>query len=140
MLEHEGEKLYTAQEVCEIVGYKRSTLQARVRAGILPQLKIKNRSYYREEDVLRLRNSDDGDIYCDEKRQVAAWTKKEMASILGISITTLERWENCEKIRAVRKGGFVFYTRETIQPLLSRMKEKCQERGKLVNDEFGTIE
>lgn len=140
MLEHEGKKLYTAQEVCEIVGYKRSTLQARVRSGILPQLKIKNRSYYREEDVIRLRNSDDGDIYCEEKRQAPAWTRKEIANILGISITTLERWEKREKIRGIRRGGFVFYTLESIQPLLCKMQKECQKRGKLVNDKFGTIE
>ena len=61
-----GERLYNNRDLVKILKTSMRSLQRYRTKGLLPFMMLKNMSYYRESDVVKLLESDN-DIVCDKK-------------------------------------------------------------------------
>ncbi|MDO5035927.1 MAG: helix-turn-helix domain-containing protein [Porphyromonas sp.] len=137
MVDYQGEVYYTSEEVCDLIGYTRSTLMKRVQAGKVKQIIVKRTALFKKEEIDMLCETEDHMLY--SKRRVVRWTPKELSELLGVSISTIYRWVREEKVEVERVGRFLIFTEENLEKIISELEKKCQQRGEYVNEKFRTI-
>lgn len=131
----EGIQYYTSKEVCELIGYSRSTLMDRVRDGKIKQSIHNGIAIYNKEEIDSLRGSHDYILYGGNETEVLV-TVKELASWMGKSPDTIYTWLKQGKIKGTRVGRFVFFTKDNIKMILNQMRQKINERPKTVREQF----
>ena len=129
-----GEQYYTSKEVCELIGYSRSTLMDRVRDGKIKQVIHNGTAIFNKEEIDALKNSQDYLLYGDVTEVLV--TVKELAGWMGKSTDTIYTWLRHGKIKATRVGRFVFFTKDDINRILVQMRRKISERPQVVKEQF----
>ena len=134
MIQIEERQYYTSKEVCELIGYSRSTLMDRVREGKINQTLHNGLAIYRKEEIDALKQSHDYVLYGNETEVMI--TVKELAGWMGKSPDTIYKWLRQGRIKATKVGRFVFFTKADIELILSQMRKKIGERPQTVRKQF----
>lgn len=130
----EGKQYYTSKEVCELIGYSRSTLMDRVRDGKIKQEIHNGIAIFNKIEIDALKNSQDFLLYGDETEVLV--TVKELAGWMGKSPDTIYTWLRHGRIKATRVGRFVFFTKDDIKKILDQMRRKINDRPQVVREQF----
>lgn len=130
----EGTEYYTSKEVCELIGYSRSTLMDRVRDGKIKQVIHNGTAIFNKDEIDALKNSQDYFLYGDATEVLV--TVKELAGWMGKSPDTIYTWLKQGRIKGTRVGRFVFFTKADIKEILKQMRQKINERPQAVREQF----
>lgn len=136
MVEQNGYRYYTAQEVCEITGYSRVTLFRRVKDGLIRQYKYKKSAVFRYEDVQAIIGK--ADLPVNEQWEVW-YSPKELADLLGVGLTTIYRWQREGKLNGYKHGHYIRYKDDALCEIINELQTKCSLRGPYVNKYFRVI-
>ena len=129
----EGTEYYTSKEVCELIGYSRSTLMDRVRDGKIKQIIHNGIAIFKKDEIDALKNSQDYFLYGDATEVLV--TVKELAGWMGKSPDTIYTWLKQGRIKGTRVGRFVFFTKADIKERPQAVREQFQ----LDNDSISSL-
>ena len=115
------------QEVCDVLRINKKTLQAYRAKGILPFSRIKNKLFYKPEDIQRLeeipRTLFNGERFL---------TDEELSNVLRVSRRTLQEYRTSGVIPYYLVQGKALYKESDIMKILDDAYKRCREEQRWV--------
>lgn len=128
------EKLYTSEEVTDIMGFSIATLNRCRAKGFVTPIRRNGRLFYPEDEVRKLLESPFALLH--DRTEEVHYTPKEVCDLLNISIATLNRRRARGEITPKKCGQKMFYPASEVDKVFKQMLEEYNSRPECVKKKF----